>query len=455
MKIDYEQDSPIVALATGYIQSAIAVIRTSGTNTINLISNVVTSSIAIKNATHRSAHYTKIVDPITGEVLDEVVLVVYKAGGGFTSEEAIEIMCHGSLPGVQKIIELLCANGFRMALPGEFSFRAFMNGKVDLTQAEAISELVSSNSLYAHKMALKRLSGALSKKIDEAKSLIVESLSAIEIQLDYPGDEIDDEAFYPTEKLIEAKKIISNLIDSYEASSLYKDGFKVALCGKTNAGKSSLFNLFLKEDRSIVSEVDGTTRDYLEASILLNEHNIVLYDTAGLRQTLDPIEVEGIKRTKEVIKGSNLVLYLIDGTKEIPEAEIEEIKALASNIILVFNKSDESNFLYGNKNLTLSTKTQAGFPRLVNEITNLIKTQIGAHDFSDGCVVESLRQKNLLQTALNGIDAALNGLNLSEVALDGVAVDMQEALSAVGELTGEVTTDEILTKMFSDFCVGK
>lgn len=455
MRLDYEQETPIVALATGYIQSAIAVIRTSGKNTIALLSPLISPSNLLENVAHRSAHYGKIKDPTTNEFLDEVILVVYHAGGGFTGEEAIEIMCHGSLPGVQKIMELLCHSGFRMALPGEFTFRAFMNGKVDLTQAEAISELVASNSLYSHKMALKRLDGALSKKIDEAKQLLVDALSAVEIQLDYPGDEIDDKVFYPIEQITKAKKIIATLLESYKSSRLYKDGFKVALCGKTNAGKSSLFNLFLKEDRSIVSAIEGTTRDYLEASIVINEHNIILYDTAGLRNTDDPIESEGIKRTKAVIKGADLVLYLVDGTKEIPYNEIEEISKTAKAYKLIFNKSDEPSFSNPNNELSLSIKTQEGFSLLIDEILKILKSQIAAFDVNDGCIVESLRQKELLQEAFTALTTVLVGLQTEEVVLDGVAIDLQEALRALGELTGEVTTDDILTKMFSNFCVGK
>lgn len=458
MKKDYQQDEPIMALATGLVQSAIAVIRTSGKGVIQLLSALFCPSQKLLEASHRKAVYGKLINPKNGEVLDEVVALVYHEGGGYTGEEAVELMCHGSLPGVQMILKVLGENGFRQAAAGEFSFRAFMNGRVDLTQAEAVNELVASKSFFSHKMALGRLSGTLSQKINEVKKLLTKAMAAIEIQLDYPGDEVDDETFFPISEIEEAIDLLKMLLSGYESGRLYREGFRIALCGKTNSGKSSLFNLFLKEDRSIVSDVHGTTRDYLEAWISIKDRPVLLYDTAGLRETPDPIEQEGIRRAREVIESSDLLLYLADSTESFDQEEWEAIKKRSKWVLPIWNKCDlsqkEQKLPIGF--FPLSTVTLEGFDLIQEKVLELQNKMIGVQKGgSVGLVIDSLRQKRLLEEAIEALKTVLKGLRESEVFLDGVAVDLQEALNAIGELTGEVSSEEILEEMFSRFCVGK
>lgn len=458
MKNDYQQDEPIMALATGLVQSAIAVIRTSGKGVIQLLSALFSSPRTLLKASHRQAVYGKLIDPKTGDPLDEVIALVYHEGGGYTGEEAVELMCHGSIPGIQRILQVMGENGFRQAAAGEFSFRAFMNGKLDLTQAEAVNELVSARSLFSHRTALGRLSGQLSKKMEEVKGYLVKAMAAIEIQLDYPGDEVDDELFYPFAEVEEAIHLLSLLLLGYESGRTYREGFRIALCGKTNSGKSSLFNLFLKEDRSIVSDLHGTTRDYLEAYIAIKDRSVLLYDTAGLRETADPIEKEGIRRTKEVIDGADLVLYLVDSTAEFDREEWQKIQSGHKNSLPIWAKWDLSK---GSKEIPdgfypLSTVSQEGFDSILAQI---VEIQNQAASMKSGeippVIIDSLRQKKLLEKALRALEEVLVGLKTEEVFLDAVAVDLQEALTAIGELTGEVTGEDILEQMFSQFCVGK
>lgn len=265
--LGYDTDEPIVALATAMRESAIAVIRTSGVNSVKLFSKVFSNSKGVLNSKGFTLHYGYIVDEESGNKIDEVTAAVYRSPKSYTGQESVEIFCHGSLPGIESIINVLKKAGFRNAAPGEFTMRAFLNGKMDLSQAEAVAEIVQSRSKQAHSLALNRLSGAVYERINSIKNKLVDLMSLIEVQLDYPDDEIGGETNLSPEPLYEAESEITKLIDSYRVGKIFHEGVTVALAGGTNAGKSSLFNLFLREDRSIVSELSGTTRDFIESWI--------------------------------------------------------------------------------------------------------------------------------------------------------------------------------------------
>ncbi len=451
----YEQDDMIFALATPLAESAIAMIRTSGQGVIQTLANYFSDPKALLNAKHRNAVFGKLLST-DQTVLDEVVALVYRAPGGYTGEEAVEMMCHGSLPGIELILNALSDMGLRSAAPGEFTYRAFMNGKMDLTQAEAVHELVSSRSAASHQMALSRLAGNLSQRIDQAKSLLVKAAGAISIQLDYPGDEVDDELFLPVDEINQAEAILQTLLEGYRVGKLYRDGVQIALCGKTNSGKSSLFNLFLKEDRSIVSDVHGTTRDYLESWIEIEGVPIRLFDTAGLRQTEDPIEAEGIRRTKAVIDGADFILYVVDSTVGADQEDLDWIEQAGERCQPIWNKVDLGQEKPAEGWLPLSTTTGEGFLAIQQwVVSHFAKRQAKGQE----AVIDSQRQKNLLQQAVDALhpigELFCSNLNPETIPLDGVAMDLNEALNALGELTGEVTSVDILEQMFSDFCVGK
>lgn len=377
------------------------------------------------------------------EKIDEVVLSVSREGHGYTKEEALEITCHGSTAVISRILSLLGKLGMRAAQGGEFTLRAFLAGSMDLTQAEAVQELVASQSQRERSLALGRLGGNLRNRIEQLKQQLLSVQASIEIQLDYAEDEIDDFSF-PREKLNQIREGIQSLVLTYGMGRLYGQGAKVVLAGNTNAGKSSLFNLLLKQQRAIVSPIKGTTRDYLEAQTSLQGIPILLYDTAGLRENADEVESEGIRRTRQLLEEADVIIYLVDGTSEtMPET------ALLSDVrcIRVFTKKD----LMPKDGLCISCLTGDGIKDLLDELYQHLTAGLPEPDDA-ALVIESDRQLRQLTEAREAIDAALDAEKMS---LDVVALELNRALAALGSLTGEVTSDDILHQIFSGFCVGK
>jgi tRNA modification GTPase len=396
-----------------------------------------------------------IINPENGEALDDVLVSVFRPPSGYTGEEAFEIYCHGSLPGIRGILRLLAGLGFRQAQPGEFTFRAFYRGRMDLTRAEAVQEIVSSQTEKAHSLALHRLAGAVAEKIDEAKNLLAGALAGVEIRLDYPEEDAPDshdEKAAVLRAVSRSEEILGRLLATYAEGRLYQEGCRVALAGRTNAGKSSLFNYFLKEDRSIVSENPGTTRDYIDALIPVGGIPVKLYDTAGLRDSLDPVESEGVRRSRLILEEADLVIYLIDASDSFRmEKEDEEtIQALGNRCITVWNKIDLASGAAKAGGLCISARTGDGIPQLLKEIERKL---LPVQSAGEEAVIDSLRQKELLEQSL----AALRRFRsrAGKYPLDIVAEDLREASGALGEITGEVTIEERLAVMFSRFCVGK
>lgn len=437
---NYTTDEPIYALATAYQKSALAVIRLSGEKTFKLLSPFFSRPKKLINAKTNTAIYGKIIDQ-NGSTVDEVILVCYEKGHGYTSEEAVEIMAHGSLSGLKRIFLLLEEAGFRQAKKGEFTFRAFCNGKLDLTQAEAVEEIISAKSRTSQQRALDRLEGKLKKELEEISNQILFILASLEVQLDYAEDEILEDWIYPKEEIDSIIKKLKKIIGTYDASRLYKDGAKVVLAGSTNAGKSSLFNLLIKENRAIVSDVPGTTRDYIETWLTINDIPIRLFDTAGLRESNDIIESEGIKRSEDLINDADLVVYLVDPTDPILPDEISE------NTILVYSKSD---ILENKDKISISTLSREGIEDLLSEITARLTKDI-SYDNSE-IAIESERQKEKMENLLQILEETKM---LEGGAVDIMAINFQAALREIGEITGEITNDDILDTLFSSFCVGK
>lgn len=446
---NYDPDDRIAALATPWAESAIAVIRTSGEGSIKAVNNLFSGDLTSLES--RKMSYGIIRDPQSGEALDEIMAVPFRAPGSYTGQESVELYCHGSLPGIQKILTLLFQSGFRQASPGEFTFRAFINGKMDLTRAEAVQEIISSKSGKAQSMALNRLSGSVEKRINHFKGIATVMAAGFAIQLDYPDDEVEAPA-PPFDEIAELKRGLKELIDSYKVGKIYQEGVIIALAGRTNAGKSSLFNLFLKEDRSIVSDVHGTTRDYLESWISLSGIPVRLYDTAGLRKSDDPIEEEGIRRTRELMENAHLILYVLDSTQEFSEEESELLCKENKEEILVWNKADLSASEAPDGVIPVSAITGQGFSDLEKELKDRIfKDSTG---LGGDAVIDSLRQKELLERALSGVEKVEEAIH-NGLPVDILAMDLHDVLQALGEITGEVSSSDILDRMFSSFCVGK
>lgn len=432
----YTTDEPIYALATSYSPSALAVIRASGEGSISMLIPFFKGRLS--KATSNQAVHGYIIDK-NGKKIDEVMVIRYNKGRGYTSEEAFEIMSHGSLAVIRAISKVLEEAGFRQALRGEFTYRAFMHGRMDLTEAEAVEELVKAKGDKARADALSRLDGSLKTEIDSAKSDIVNILASLEVQLDYGEDEIIDEWIFPEEKVDAIISRLESIAGTYSASRLYSEGATVVLAGSTNAGKSSLFNALLKENRAIVSSIAGTTRDYLEVQAEIEGIPVRLFDTAGLRNSSDEIEAEGIRRSQALMDDADLVVYVLDGD--------EEEKAKGDKTLYVHSKLD----LTGNKqDLSFSSKTGEGIADVAKAIANALSANVT--EYKDVPQIDSERQKRMLEETVEALKDAKKAKGMS---VDIIALYFQSALSSLSYLTGEVTNDDILDVLFSSFCLGK
>lgn len=451
-ELPYDTDDLIAALATPWAESALAVIRTSGEGSIAAMSDIFSHPERIEAAAGGSMVYGYLLEK-DGTEVDQVMLGIFRQPHGYTGQDSVEIYCHGSLPGIQRIMDLLYSAGFRDAAPGEFSLRAFFNGKMDLTRAEAVQEIIGAKSKRAQSLALHRLSGAVWKRIDAVKLRLKQLLSMVEVQLDYPEDEFEAAPDLDRGEFAEIREELGRLLDTYRAGKIFQEGVHVALAGPTNAGKSSLFNLFLREDRSIVSGVHGTTRDYIESWITIGGIPVRLYDTAGLRDAEHPVEAEGIKRSARIIEGSSLVLYVVDAGIGLTEQDrnIQDRERGNERYIFVWNKIDLHEGGVPEGWYGVSAETGEGFAEIEEEIGRRI---LGSESGESEVMIDSERQRRLLSKALESLQTAEKAVG-EEVSLDFVATDLKEAMDALGEITGEVTSADILHQIFGEFCVGK
>ncbi|MDR1836627.1 MAG: tRNA uridine-5-carboxymethylaminomethyl(34) synthesis GTPase MnmE [Treponema sp.] len=464
---NYGDDSPIAAFATALQNSALTLIRCSGKGSIDLVSNVFTPQ-RIKEAHGNTVIHGWIVSD--GEKIDEVLVSVFRAPKSYTGEDSLDISCHGGAAAGNVVMETLKSAGFRDALPGEFTFRAFINGKLDLTKAESVMELVSAKTETGRRHAVSRLSGSLETEINEIKKLLVQVLSGAEIYLDYSEDEVSADLDTDAYKLpnrdiaLQALERLKKLYASWQLERLYQEGVTVVIAGCPNAGKSSLFNSLLKEDRSIVTEVPGATRDWIEAWVSIEGIPVRLVDTAGLRETFDPVEKIGVERSRKLMEDAYLILYLIDGTQGVTERDNYFIAEYAGRLekpfLLLWNKADlvppPDRQFTDNVMVGVSAKTGEGIPALYKAAALAIQGHAMQTDFHirETVCLGTERQKNLVGSACAALEEALT-LVEKEETLDLTAPLLREAVNALGEITGEVSTSDILEEMFSRFCVGK
>jgi tRNA modification GTPase len=447
----YDTDDDIQALATPPGESALAIIRLAGPNCFSKFQRIFSKPgfISKHNGGAHGLGYIQ-----NGkENIDQVVVFIFASPASYTGQDMVEISCHGNMAGVAAIQNLLRREGFRNAEAGEFTFRAFINRKLDLTQAEAVHEIIKSRSFRAHHLALDRLNGSIREFVLALHTLILDIVSSVELQLDYPDDELGGQAELPAAALDDAAEQLTNLLASYKSGKIYRDGIKVVLAGQTNSGKSSLFNLFLKEDRAIVSDIHGTTRDFLEAWITINGVPVMLYDTAGLRVADNPIEQEGIRRSKAKIDEGQIIIYVIDGQKGF-DSEDEQLVAEYSRkdkVIKVWNKCDLQAPPENMDVIPISAIHAEGFEVLEDK---LYQTALGTATDSDTMVLDSERQKILFEECLEYINHARTGIGQG-IPLDALAMDLRGALDSLGRISGEITSADILEHMFSEFCVGK
>lgn len=467
MSTKYLPDEPIAAIATALAPSALAVIRTSGKTSIELVSSVFSRPKALLNAEGNTTVYGWITDGT--DRLDEVILAVYKGPKSFTGENMVEIFCHGGTSPVLSVYNLLLRSGFRQAERGEFSFRSFLHGKTDLTRAEAIREIIESKTSESRSRAAGRLSGNLEEQLNAIKHELIHTLSSIEVEIEYPEDEETISDAFDTTELISTIEKLKKLASSWKCEKLYQEGARVILCGKTNAGKSSLFNALLKEERAIVSEVHGTTRDWIESWVSFDGVPARLFDTAGLRETQDLVEKRGVEMTYDLSKDADIILYLLDSTHPLTQDDVVYLEQLISRssssvpAIIVFTKSDlaqadteAAKKLFSSSKVeqlvSVCSKTGDG----INNLSSVVKTILlqGTSTERDQAGLGSERQKTAVDEAILCLEHGLS-VYQKDYTLDAVVQDIEDALDALSSLTGEVTPDDVLGSIFSNFCVGK
>ena len=456
--MNYTLDDEIAAIATALAPAALGIVRTSGVRSLDLISRFFSRPQALLQAEGHSLVYGWIQDD--GVKIDEVVLCVYRAPKSNTGENAVEIICHGGPSIVRAIYRLCIKNGFREAERGEFTFRSFIHGKADLTRAEAVREIIDSKTNTAQQKAAGRLSGTVFREIETIKTDLMTALAALEVGIEYPEDEETIADSFDETLLKKPLAALQQLAASWQTEKIYQAGVRLVLAGKTNAGKSSLFNALLKEDRAIVSDIHGTTRDWLEAELDFKGIPAHIFDTAGLRATEDTIEAIGVQRSVELASAADIVLYLIDGTKPPAEEDSAFIERNTVPLIIVQTKADKGQTeplpaaLQRYPAVSLSSKTGVGLDMLIDTVVRLVTADTALPMQDAGVSLGTERQKESVTAALEAARHALEA-GRSGYPIDAVIQDVEDAVHALGSVTGEVRSDDILDKIFSGFCVGK
>lgn len=456
----------IVALATAHGSAAIAVIRLCGANAIQVVEPFFfTKSLkkkSLKNKPSHAVHFGLIIHQDV--IIDEVLVTVFKSPHSYTGQDCVEISCHGSPFIQQQLLQLFLNFGARMAEPGEFTLRAFLNGKYDLSQAEAVADLIASNSSVSHQIAMQQMRGGFSSKIKLLRDNLINFASLIELELDFSEEDVEFANREELKDLIgKINGIIQKLISSFELGNVIKSGIPVAIVGKPNAGKSTLLNVLLEDDRAIVSEIPGTTRDTIEDEIVIEGVLYRFIDTAGIRTTTDIIEQIGVNKALEAMKKSAIIIYLFD-THEIScgdlKQEIELLKEHIGNsqLVLVANKIDTENlsdlkseFADFENMIYISAKEQKNIQELKQRLVTIFDTR--ALDASD-TIVTNARHVSALKNAETALLNVSKGLN-TNIASDLLALDIRYALEELGTITGQVTNDNLLETIFTRFCIGK
>jgi len=457
-------EGTIMALSTATGAGAIALIRLSGTNAIDITETVfkARSGKRLKDQKSHSIHLGDIIN--NKSVIDEVLVSIFKNPHSYTGEDVIEISCHGSPFIQQEIMKLLIEQGSETAKPGEFTLRAFLNGKMDLSQAEAVADLISSENEASHQLAMQQMRGGFSSEIKNLRQELLNFASLIELELDFAEEDV---AFADRKQLedllLKIQAVLKNLLDSFALGNVIKKGVPIAIVGAPNVGKSTLLNCLLNEDKAIISDIAGTTRDSIEDEITLDGICFRFIDTAGIRETEDTIEKIGIQKTFDKIDLAAYVLHLVDPAdfKENYLELLKELEAFKSKypnkkLILVFNKEDQNlstdipDEIANYPTVSISAKMNSNIDQLINLLTKHFKI----NPTQDQSIVTNSRHYGSLYAAQKEVTAIQNGLS-NGISGDLLAIDLRQALFHLGEITGEVTNDELLGNIFANFCIGK
>lgn len=456
----------IAAIATALSNSGIGIIRVSGDEAVDIVDKIFVnkkSQHILKNMKSHTIHYGFIIDA-DDEVIDEVMVSYMKAPNSYTAEDTVEINCHGGVLVMKHILELVIRNGARLAQPGEFTKRAFLNGRIDLSKAEAVMDLISSKNDLALKSSVKQLSGSVYEKVSEIRKSIIYEIAFIESALDDP-EHISLEG-YPDRlrnNIGVLSEKIEKLLATAENGKIIKEGIRAVIVGKPNVGKSSLLNILAGEEKAIVTTIPGTTRDVLEEDILIDGINLHITDTAGIRQTEDIVEQIGVDKAKKYAEDADLIIYVIDSSISLDENDIQIMKMIKDKkCIILFNKSDLDNQIsieqikekIGDQNIIIKTSTRnySGIDQFKNTIKHMFLH--GDIFFNDELVITNIRHKEALQEALESLDQVSKSLDL-DMPEDFYSIDLMNVYSSLGRIIGEEAGDDLINEIFSKFCMGK
>ncbi|GAB3543335.1 tRNA uridine-5-carboxymethylaminomethyl(34) synthesis GTPase MnmE [Spirosoma fluminis] len=455
------QLEPIAALATAPGIGAIAVIRISGEGAIELTNRIFRGKKLTGQPSH-TAHFGTI-RTTDGGIIDEVLVTVFRTPTSFTKEDVVEISCHGSEFIIQQILRRLTQEGVRLARPGEFTQRAFLNGQFDLVQAEAVADLIASDSEASHRAALTQLRGGFSKQLNVLRQQLIDFVALVELELDFGEEDVE---FAHRDQLrqlmLDIRRVLHPLIESFSAGNAIKNGVPTVIVGKPNAGKSTLLNALLNEEKAIVSDIPGTTRDVIEDELFIDGIRFRLIDTAGLRQATDQIEAIGIERTQQKMRDAALVLYLFDGKNSTPDeliTAIQEVRESGKPYLLVGNKLDaitseqkQALEIAADEPVIWISAKDARIDELKAALSARVRTDAAVQTGS--AVVTNARHHEHLTGTDNALARAITGLDAG-ITPDWLAMDLRVALEHLGQLTGAISTDDLLDSIFSKFCIGK
>ena len=448
-------DDTIAAISTALGVGAISIIRVSGTNAINIVNKIFNKDLT--KAKSHTIHYGYIKN--NEEIIDEVLVSVMLSPKTFTTEDIVEINCHGGISTTNKILELLLSNGARLAEPGEFTKRAFLNGRIDLTQAEGIMNLIDSKTEASRNMSIKQLTGSVSNLISKLRSDLIKIISNIEVNIDYP--EYEDIEVITSDKILpdinKIKEKLKKILKNAENGKLLNVGINIGIIGKPNVGKSSLLNALLEEEKAIVTEIEGTTRDTVEGKFVLNGIVCNIVDTAGIRNTNDLVEAIGVSKSLEIIDKSDLIIFVLNNNEILSDEEkdlLKQIKSKNKKYIIVINKTDLSNKLEIKEDniIKISIKENIGLEDLKNKIIELFNLE--EINTSDMTYLSNARSISLLKKSLNTIDEIINSIN-NNSPIDIIELDLKNVWQTLGEIIGETYTDELIDEIFARFCLGK
>lgn len=455
----------IAAISTAVGEAGIGIVRLSGKDAIKIANNIFRgiNNKTLLDAENRKMVYGHIIDNRNDEIIDEVLIVSMKEPHTYTKENVVEIYCHGGIIPVRKILELLLYNGARLAEPGEFTKRAFLNGRLDLSQAEAVIDIIKAKTDKSFQVSMDQLEGGLSKKVEVIRDTVLSMLAHVEVTIDFPEDDIEEVTYEELEE--NANRVISEikkLLSTADRGKILRDGINTVILGKPNVGKSSLMNALLSENRAIVTDIPGTTRDIIEEHLNIDGIPLRIIDTAGIRETEDLVERIGVDRAKETIESADLIIAVFDISTDLTEEDYNIIDLIKGRKALVLlNKTDLPKkysedrlreLLEGVDIISASVINEVGLDVLEDSIKEMFYS--GEIELDSSVVVTNLRHKNQLEKALVNMESALNDIR-AQVPLDCIEVDLRDCWENLGEILGETIGEDILDKIFAEFCIGK